>query len=610
MKVGLILFLGLILGVTGFAKDEPKTKTKQTSSVRALMYYVHSADSHQYVIPTIESQLRKLTRNDSILFDTVVNFNSFDENFKIQYGIFDRYTRSSGKQANPKALKDHRDRISKFLQRGYTSFLVIHVATFQELVEIQFWRYKRIQNDKGLYVLDPIKYESSSLFIDPRKKDYKTRLEYTLKQVFPEANRPPDAQLYINDSWVPNNAGGQEVWVESGKPFKLRANVSDFDSDSSDLWYHWTFRTDSDTVKVKGQKGLFEMADLPEQDYQVLVSVFDGIDSAHFTFPTIRSRKRGQIILEREETEVHSPRNLGIVSYGDFGRQGLNTFGSTVKLKIKPNPTSGNFNLDAGFYQLQDSKDTSHPMKFELTLDSNSVGRNRFKLIKETNDLCAELNWQDSSLILHFNKALPVGHYRLILNGSNDHLNYDPSIIDIDHVRIGAASLYAGLAVGYESFTIDSTWKFDNTFLAIDYRLAYRFSLFRFTAGLELSTSKYSSLYQDLAPNFKFGLGLWLASFSSYNKGGLFKNNYNFYLDVDYYSKYVQFDEEKYALSNLGIGVSAEPGFKKQVSGKLLPTFGVHFYQGIDFGTGITRNRLDYLITGSIGLTIYSFKTK
>jgi hypothetical protein len=203
----LVLFLFLICSsLSCIARTDPDTTR--------LLFIVQAR--RNYLIPFIESTLSNLNLANSNrrVFKSIKSINTFYDETTLKDEM------RKGVKTYGQDVHEQDNNVSNFIgpdieKNSHTKreiieankLLTIRINEFNDLLEYQFSVYlRKFKINTRPYGNHTIKdtlislyyIRSSSIFIDPKIKDYKNKILIALKQVFPEANAKPKVEILSN----------------------------------------------------------------------------------------------------------------------------------------------------------------------------------------------------------------------------------------------------------------------------------------------------------------------------------------------------------------------------------------------------------------------------
>jgi len=264
----LIFFFGITNDIYG---------QKKLPQLRLLYLADEGKEGKDYLVPLISDMLNNLPYSEDNgvkVFKEVNSLNVILQKNQVQTTIISKYI-ASGEQQNAKTLGkdsviDAENKKTIQTLEQHDNVLTIKINTFNDLIEIQFTRYK-IERNADPKLTRILKYDrSSSNFVNPNEANYKVKIEHALKQVFPEASYAPRIRTLIN-----GNPTRTANYIARGDVFELSVDVFDQDSPVEDHSFIWQEIVNSLPIQVG--VATQEFSNLPTGVYMIGVKVSDGI---------------------------------------------------------------------------------------------------------------------------------------------------------------------------------------------------------------------------------------------------------------------------------------------------------------------------------------------
>jgi len=258
-----------------------------------LLYYIEDSKYTSFYVPYIETYLKNLsykyTTTDPV-FSEVISLNRLYENRKIEGTIIDAFIYADRKVTTLQNSRerDRRDAAIANSLLNYDRFLIIKINPFKELLEYQFLMFDVIKNKTPRVKDIPLlkSYGCSSIFISPTAVTAKDELAFAIKQVCPEVNESPVAQISIN-SKIPASPY-DTVFVKVKDTLKISAIAIDADSPNELFTYKWTMSNDMLYGQISYGKAMQKLViDTPSMFNMDLV-INDGISKSQKTTITVR----------------------------------------------------------------------------------------------------------------------------------------------------------------------------------------------------------------------------------------------------------------------------------------------------------------------------------
>lgn len=268
-------------------------QTAGSKQAQRLLYYIDDSKYTGFLIPYIETYLKNLFYQYKMtdpVFSEVISLNRLYENRKIEGRIIDAFIYADRKSTTLQNSRerDQRDAAIANNLLNYDRFLIIKINPFKELLEYQFLMFDVIKNKtprvKDMPVLKS--YRSSSIFISPTAVTARDDLAFAIKQVCPEVNEPPVAQISIN-SKIPASPT-DTVFVKVKDTLKISAIAIDADSPNELFTYNWTTSDDMLYGQVSHGKAMQKLVIDTPSVFNINLVINDGISQSQKTTINVR----------------------------------------------------------------------------------------------------------------------------------------------------------------------------------------------------------------------------------------------------------------------------------------------------------------------------------
>lgn len=257
-----------------------------SSDGNSLVYYVQGFDGESPLLPVIESFITRFQDEDGQkLFDRVLSLSNVQSNTSVESFIWKHYNDLNEKSVLTEGKV--RAQLDSALSNVLTKFeklLLIDISNFDGLLEYQFWLYNVKTDQNDIPRVDLFDYRSSDIIIDPRKDDYKSQIEFALKQIFTEANEKPSLSYLINDSIQSNS-----YVAFLGEEFEVRILIEDSDTEKSNIKLDWQLNGNSPRkylVKEELDRKKFKFDSIGV--YELCVKANDGIVDSNTEVLTLK----------------------------------------------------------------------------------------------------------------------------------------------------------------------------------------------------------------------------------------------------------------------------------------------------------------------------------
>jgi hypothetical protein len=322
-----------------------------------------NSDKGQYLVPLIENQIRKLkffvpgnlVSGDS-MFSTVSNLNmlaskrAIDSSFFKVLDYFDNARATIVRDSLLKQVKNA-DSLIRHRVQGNQFFLKININILNSLIEYQFTLFPVI-NTSGKVYPDLSRYRYYSVFIDPLNPNYKSKLELALKNIFTEANKPPEPILLMG-----NEKCDSVIYLEKSRRYEFQASEIDDDTLLDQVKYFWRISDDSSTTSIFSSPQDKNQFYIPHKNgsFEIQLRVFDGIQDSTKKFAVLVEDK------PRINLTLRDPRKW------EFHRNTLNLYSRQKSYD------GGDFYNDDPVLNITTDADDSNSISFEL-LRAKSYG--------------------------------------------------------------------------------------------------------------------------------------------------------------------------------------------------------------------------------------------
>jgi hypothetical protein len=277
-----------------------------------LLYYIEDSKYTGFLVPYIETYLKNLSyqyKTTEPVFSEVISLNRLHENRKIEGTIIDAFIYADRKSTTLQNSRerDQRDAAIANSLLNYDRFLIIKINPFKELLEYQFLMFDVIKNKtprvKDMPVLKS--YRSSSTFINPTVVLAKEELAFAIKQVCPEVNESPVAQISIN-SKIPASPI-DTVFVKVKDTLKIAAIAIDADSPNELFTYNWTMSDDMLYGQMSYGKANQKLVIDTPSVFNIDLVIHDGISQSQKTTITVR-------VIDPPKIEMGNSGNIAFLS--------------------------------------------------------------------------------------------------------------------------------------------------------------------------------------------------------------------------------------------------------------------------------------------------------
>ncbi|TKT85730.1 hypothetical protein [Dyadobacter frigoris] len=439
------LLLIFTLANSAFAQKVPPQK---------LVYLYDTTNT--FLIPNIEDILRTLTYPKStkkIFQDPIISLNlTIDARRAIQAEILERLATTRGNYMSAETRRLERVILSELDKANY--ILKIKINKIERFIEIQFSLFN-VYCDSNC--TQTVSYNKSlSLFIDPEKDNHRQVIANTLRQLFPQANNPPDFEI----SAYPTTSIDSIYYITENQKITFKPIVYDNDSPDDQMTYNW-FQSDEERKTNLAPINRFEKSQsfigLAPGKYRFSFNVSDGIDTSRtelITFCVYQVPKLfwKDTLLNLKRKNFYSFKSSAILAQNTF----------FVKNSLVNLPT---FSYATNLFrqQAEVGSDFTSSLEF-LNRDSILVYRESIK----TKDLPTQTlffeNFLDSIATQYFDKKLttlrmaPPGKYILKAQIKNNIYASAPIFRDVNFYKYRILSFrYAFLYFPWKSRAIERT---------------------------------------------------------------------------------------------------------------------------------------------------------